>query len=47
MDSRAVTFLDMALDYKKQYENTPWWRFKKRRELKKDWYSARELMMRY
>lgn len=40
-------FLNMALDFKKQYENTVWWKFKKRKELKRNWYVARECMVKY
>ena len=47
METREETFLRMALEFKKQYEETAWWKFKKRIELKKSWYSARECMIRY
>ena len=47
METREETFLRMALEFKKQYEETAWWKFKKRAELKKSWYSARECMIRY
>lgn len=40
-------FLNMALDYKKQYESTSWWKFRKRKELYKNWQSAKNLMVRY
>tara|TARA_R110000772_G_C13117285_1_gene421422 strand:- start:92 stop:241 length:150 start_codon:yes stop_codon:yes gene_type:complete len=47
MDKREETFLNMALDYKRQYNECAWWKFKKRNELYKSWQSALELMMRY
>ena len=40
-------FLDRSLRFKKLYESTPWWRFKKRMYLKKEWYTSRELMVKY
>ena len=46
-DKREETFLNMALDYKKQYKECAWWKFKKRDELYKSWQIAVELMMRY
>jgi len=47
MEDRLDTFLNMALKYKKEYEETLWWKFTKRADLKKNWYSARECMVRY
>jgi hypothetical protein len=47
MTDREETFLNMAIKYKKEYENTPWWRFAKRADLKKSWYSAVECMVKY
>ena len=47
MTDREEAFLDMALKYKREYDSTPWWKFAKRIELKKNWYSARECMVRY
>ena len=46
-DKREETFLNMALDYKKQYKECAWWKFKKRDKLYKSWQIAVELMMRY
>ena len=46
-DKREEAFLNMALDYKKQYERCAWWKFKKRNKLYKSWQSALQLMMRY
>lgn len=40
-------FLKIALDYKKQYDSTSWWKFKKRNELFKNWQSAKDLMVSY
>ena len=47
MDKREEIFLNMALDYKRQYNDCAWWKFKKRIELRKSWQSALELMIRY
>ena len=47
MNKREETFLNMALDYKNQYKECAWWKFKKRHELYKSWQSALDLMMRY
>lgn len=44
--SREDAFLDMAMKYKKEYEQTSWWKFSKRLELKKDWHASRECAMR-
>ncbi len=41
------TFYKMAIKYKKEYEETPWWMFIKKSEAKKNWYSARECMVKY
>lgn len=46
METREETFLNMALEYKKEYENTAWWKFCKRSELKKNWYVARYCAVR-
>ena len=46
MDKEAI-FLEMAIDYKKQYKECAWWKFKKRNELYKSWQRALELMIRY
>ena len=46
-DKREEAFLNMALDYKKQYKECAWWKFKKRNKLYKSWQSALQLMMRY
>ncbi len=40
-------FLERALRFKKLYESTPWWKFKRRIYLKKEWYASRELMIKY
>lgn len=40
-------FLRIALQKKREYDNTVWWKFKLKRELKSDWYSARDLMVYY
>ena len=47
MSKREETFLNMALDYKKQYKECAWWKFKKRIELYKSYQSAFELFIRY
>ena len=47
MTDREERFLKLALKYKQEYNNSPWWKFKKRHELYSRWQSALELMMRY
>ena len=47
LDKWEETFLNMALDYKKQYKECAWWKFKKRIELYKSYQSAFELFIRY
>ena len=47
MSKREETFLNMALDYKKQYKECAWWKIKKRIELYKSYQSAFELFIRY
>jgi len=44
---REARLLEMALDYKKKYNECAWWKFKKRNELYKSWQSALELVLRY
>ena len=39
-------WLFVALEYKKEYDNTAWWKFCKRSDLKKRWYSARDSAVR-
>lgn len=46
MDKREETLIKISLDYKTQYDKTPWWKFKKRRDLKRKWYSTRDLIFR-
>tara|TARA_R110002012_G_scaffold229791_1_gene402502 strand:- start:672 stop:836 length:165 start_codon:yes stop_codon:yes gene_type:complete len=46
-NEKELAFLELAKEYKQKYENTPWWKFKKRMELKKSWKSAIECMCRY
>ena len=47
MKSREDIFLEMALGYKKMYNETAWWKFRKRAKLKKDWDEALVLMIRF
>ena len=47
MKNQEEAFLDMAIKYKKEYNTTSWWKFRKRIGLKKSWYSARDCMVRY
>ena len=47
MDKREEIFLNKALDYKRQYKECVWWKFRKRRELYKSWQSALDLMVKY
>jgi hypothetical protein len=46
-NKKEEMFLNMALDYKNQYEKCAWWKFRKRDKLYKNWTSALELMVRY
>lgn len=47
IETREETFLRMALQYMNEYNATPWWKFIKRYNLKKNWYSAIECMIKY
>lgn len=47
MKSRSDIFLDKALSYKNEREKLPWWRFKKRLELKRKINSALDLVLKY
>jgi len=47
MDKREEIFLNKALEYKKQYRECAWWKFRKSRELYKNWQSALDLMVKY
>lgn len=47
MNTIEKLFLERALRFKKLYESTPWWRFKRRRYFKKEWYESRKLMVKY
>lgn len=40
-------FIEMALKYQKELAKTPWYKFKKRRELKSYKESAFELAMKF
>ena len=46
MDKKEEAFLNMAVAYKKQYEECAWWRFKKKNELFNSWQSALQMMVR-
>ena len=43
--TREEMFLDMALDYKKQYKQCAWWKFKKRNDLYNCWQRTLLLMV--
>lgn len=47
LNKKEETFMKMAIEYKKQYEECDWWKFKKRNELYKSHLSAINLMVRY
>lgn len=47
LNIKEEVFLNMALQYKEQYDLTSWWKFKKRNELYKKWQSALELTVKY
>ncbi|MBC8306667.1 MAG: hypothetical protein H8E55_64280 [Pelagibacterales bacterium] len=47
MKSRGNLFLDMALEYKREYDNCPWWRIFKKQGLYASYESALELAMKY
>jgi hypothetical protein len=47
MITKEETFLQLALDYKNQYNECAWWKFKKRHKLYKSWKGALQLVLRY
>jgi len=47
MDIIEKLFLERAVHFKKLYESTAWWKFKKRWYFKKQWHESRELMVKY
>ena len=47
MDKREEIFLNMALDYRGEYNKCKWWQFKKKDKLWRNYQSALELALRY
>lgn len=47
MGPREKVFFEKYIEYRTEYNNTPWWRFAKRRSLRKSFESALELMVKY
>lgn len=47
MNKREEILLDKALEYKKQYKDCAWWKFRERRDLYKSWQSTLELIFMY
>lgn len=47
MNGLEKIYLDRALFYKELYKNTSWWKFKKRKMIKKSWDEALSLMIEY
>ena len=47
MNEQESGFLKLSLEYKRKYEETSWWKFRKRKYYKSMWYSARECLWRY
>ena len=46
MKVKPLTYLDFALKYQKEYNNTKWWKFSKRKRLKALKESALDLLIR-
>jgi hypothetical protein len=46
-ETKEETFLRMAENFMREYEQTSWWRFSKRVDLKRSWQSAIECAIRY
>lgn len=46
METREETFRNMALKYKKEYDNTAKWKIFKRLDLKKSWNAAIKCVIR-
>jgi hypothetical protein len=47
LEKKEATFLDLALEYKRQYDETPWWRFLARKHYNDLRKSAIDCMIRY
>ena len=47
MNGTERIFLDAALKYKREYETTKWWKFKKKRKAYNNWQNAIQCMVRY
>lgn len=47
MENKEEWFIGEALKYKRKYESTEWYKFRKRKYYKSMWYSARDLMVYY
>tara|TARA_R110002167_G_scaffold331706_1_gene538431 strand:- start:72036 stop:72236 length:201 start_codon:yes stop_codon:yes gene_type:complete len=43
---KRIDFLDLVIEYKREYEALPWYKFRKRRTAKRNWHTARESMAR-
>lgn len=47
MRTKEDAYIDLALKFKKEYEECKWWQFKKRIELYGLWQSALQMAMKY
>tara|TARA_R110000772_G_scaffold236358_1_gene347997 strand:+ start:263 stop:409 length:147 start_codon:yes stop_codon:yes gene_type:complete len=46
MDVKEKAFLDLAIEYKKEYETTKWWKFRKKNKAYNNWQKSLRLMVR-
>lgn len=46
MNNKERIYLERALFYKKEYKDTPWYRFKRRNYLFSMWQSSLDLMIK-
>ena len=47
MNSIEKVYLDRSLFYKDLYQKCKWWEFKKKAEMKRRWFEARNKMVKY
>jgi len=47
MKNREQRYLELALEYRDEYNKVKWWKFKERRHWKKRWDHAVDCMIRF
>jgi len=47
MDAREQELLKLAIEYKEEYEDTKWWKFRKKNKAYENWQRSLRLMVKH